>query len=93
MMMVIRSRKPSSLMRRNIRREKISLIRKIFNATIVRSLVTLLLVVDQTRKEEEANIARGESDDELVLLMASESYGGYFVDWWYRDTDCLNHLT
>ena len=25
--------------------------------------------------------------------MASESDGGYLVDWWYMDIGCLNHLT
>ncbi|XP_050875953.1 uncharacterized protein LOC127079616 [Lathyrus oleraceus] len=45
------------------------------------------------RKSEEANISRGESDDESVLLIAYESDGGYLVDWWYMDTGCSNHLT
>ncbi|XP_050908333.1 uncharacterized protein LOC127121955 [Lathyrus oleraceus] len=51
------------------------------------------VIIEKERKSEEANIVGGESDDEPVLLMASESDGGYLVDWWYMHTGCSNHLT
>ncbi|XP_050902756.1 uncharacterized protein LOC127115202 [Lathyrus oleraceus] len=44
------------------------------------------------RKSEKANIARGDYDDEPVLLMASEFDGAYLVYWWYMDTGCSDHL-
>ena len=47
---------------------------------------------NKERKSEEANIARS-SDDESVLLMASESDDMDLIDWWYMDTGCSNHLT
>ncbi|XP_050903136.1 uncharacterized protein LOC127115709 [Lathyrus oleraceus] len=47
---------------------------------------------NKERKSEEENIARRDSDDEPVLLMASESDGAYLVDWWYTNTACSNHL-
>lgn len=37
-------------------------------------------------KSEEANIDRRDSDDEFVLLMASESDDAYLADWSYVDT-------
>lgn len=43
-------------------------------------------------KLEKENISNRDSDDELVLLVASEFDGEYLVDWWYMDTGCLNHL-
>lgn len=48
---------------------------------------------NKVRKGEEANIARGHSDDDLVLLMAYENKGEKMADLWYMDTDCSNHLT
>ncbi|XP_050876061.1 uncharacterized protein LOC127079729 [Lathyrus oleraceus] len=45
------------------------------------------------RKPEEENITRGYFDDENVLLMVSESNGGYLVDWWYMDIGFSNNLT
>ncbi|XP_050878744.1 uncharacterized protein LOC127082551 [Lathyrus oleraceus] len=48
---------------------------------------------EKVRKVEETNIARGDSDGEPVLLMASENVGGSMVDWWYMDTGCSNHLS
>jgi transposase InsO family protein len=50
-------------------------------------------LANKGRKSEEANIAKGDSDDEPVLLMASESDGRCSSDWWYMDTGCSNHLT
>ncbi|XP_058742135.1 uncharacterized protein LOC131614585 [Vicia villosa] len=47
---------------------------------------------NKKRKSEEANTAKGDSDDELILLMASESDGRCLVDWWYMDDGCSNHL-
>ncbi|XP_050892050.1 uncharacterized protein LOC127097589 [Lathyrus oleraceus] len=39
---------------------------------------------NKKRKSKEANIARGESNDEPVLLMASESDCEYLVGWWTK---------
>ena len=44
-------------------------------------------------KGEKVNIARGDSDDELVLLMAYENACEEMVGSWYIDTGCSNHLT
>lgn len=48
---------------------------------------------NKERNLEEANIIRRDSDDESVLLMASESGDAYLEDQWYMDTSCSNHLT
>ncbi|XP_050920235.1 uncharacterized protein LOC127137858 [Lathyrus oleraceus] len=48
---------------------------------------------NKERKLDEANIVRGDSDDEHVLLMASESDSASLKDWWYMDTSCSNHPT
>lgn len=37
-------------------------------------------------KGEEANIVKGDSDDEPVLLITYENGGEKMVDWWYIDT-------
>ncbi|XP_050896713.1 uncharacterized protein LOC127103504 [Lathyrus oleraceus] len=59
----------------------------------IHHLVTLLLT-NGKKKSKEENIAKGEFDnDEIVLLIASESDGRYLVDWWYMYTGCSNHLT
>ncbi|XP_058751637.1 uncharacterized protein LOC131624734 [Vicia villosa] len=44
------------------------------------------------RKSEEANIARGDLDDEPVLLMASESDRRCLSDWWYMDTEGIGNV-
>ncbi|XP_050877569.1 uncharacterized protein LOC127081346 [Lathyrus oleraceus] len=44
-------------------------------------------------KSEEAKIARGDSHDEPVLLMAYEPDDGYLIAWWYMDIGCSYHLT
>lgn len=52
--MVFRSQKPRLLKgRRVLIRGMISMTRETFSATIVRSLATSLLIVDQTRKESQ----------------------------------------
>ncbi|XP_050914600.1 uncharacterized protein LOC127129462 [Lathyrus oleraceus] len=43
---------------------------------------------NKERKSEEANVAKGDSDDESVILMASESDDAFLADWWYIDTGC-----
>ncbi|XP_050909173.1 uncharacterized protein LOC127122942 [Lathyrus oleraceus] len=50
------------------------------------------MLVKEERKPEEANIARS-TDDEHVLLMASDSDSTSLEDWRYMDTSCSNHLT
>src|SRR3954471_3385560 len=50
-------------------------------------------LANKGRRSEEANIARGCSNDEPVLLMASESDERFLSEWWYMDTGCSNHLT
>lgn len=42
---------------------------------------------NKERKSQEANIVKGDSDDQHVL-MASEFHGGYLIDWWYVDISC-----
>ncbi|XP_050875693.1 uncharacterized protein LOC127079338 [Lathyrus oleraceus] len=48
---------------------------------------------NKVSKGEEANIARGDFEDEPVLLMESENAIGIMVDLWYMNTGCSNHLT
>src|ERR1051325_8634738 len=48
---------------------------------------------NKEKKSEEANIAKRDSDDEPVLLMASDSDCKRSEDWWYMYTGCSNHLT
>ncbi|XP_050877269.1 uncharacterized protein LOC127081022 [Lathyrus oleraceus] len=47
---------------------------------------------NKERKPEKENVAKGDSNDEPVLLMASEIDGADLVDWWYMDTGWSNHL-
>lgn len=51
--------------------------------TVVMVVVVYLLFV----------VVKGDYEDELVLLMASENEGEKMVDWGYMDTGCSNHLT
>lgn len=77
------------------RRERGSLIRERFSSTVATSLAILLLIDGQIRLEnvKKTNIAKGDSDDEPVLLMAFENVAGSMVEWWYMDTVCSNYLT
>lgn len=69
--------------------------RERFGSIVITSLAILLLIVGQHKvsKGGETNIDREDSDDEPVLLMASENVGGSMVDWWYIDIGFSNHLT